>query len=153
MKEIKKEIVRTEYEYIYVANDGTEFRSEEECRNYEESARGMLFAKYRKLVVESMSEEDLFGHGSCDNLYNIVKVETQTDADLLLQIVLFENRYLQEDEYKDRLDTFMSRINRALFEQDFLFVARGYEDDSFWIDGTKNELIESLRKIGEPKSE
>lgn len=53
MKIIKKEVVTKSYVEVFIANDGTEFSSESECRKYDESAMGVLRAKYAPMVVKN----------------------------------------------------------------------------------------------------
>ena len=92
MKEIKREV--TSVEVVYQAADGTEFKSKEECKAYDESARCMLYAKYNQKVINTNTEFGLFGFGSDENTIEVVKLETQADADLITQLFLFENKHM-----------------------------------------------------------
>lgn len=51
MKKERKEIIRKEYKDIYVANDGKEFASEEECKKYEQTAEGVINSAFARLSV------------------------------------------------------------------------------------------------------
>ena len=141
MKTINKEIVTKSTQTVYVANDGTEFENAEECKKYEKSARGVLYAKYAPKLVKISDEESLFGMGCCDNDVEIVRVETQEDADLILQILLLENSWYDTDERrKEVIDVINSAIG------DFLLVGRGYDHDSFWLYGSRKSFIEKFNK-------
>ena len=54
MKTVTKEFERTvvETRTTYVANDGTEFRDEEQCKKYEESAKYALRLKFKDCMTE-----------------------------------------------------------------------------------------------------
>lgn len=144
MKEIKREV--TSVEVVYQAADGTEFESKEECKMYDNSARCMLYAKYNQKVIKTKTEFELFGFGSDENTIEVVKLETQADADLITQLFLFENKHMALSENRDSLNRILVRLNKALAEKDFVFIGRGYEMDSFYYEGSRNEHIEVLNK-------
>lgn len=150
MKKIQKEKVST-YD-VFVAIDGTEFREMEECKKYEESAKGVLNAKYRKLVVKSVSEYEVCSCGSEDNTCDIVKINSQADADIVLQMYFMENPHVLKDEepysrWKERAENI---VDKALKEQDFIIVGRGC-CDCFWLVGTRNSLKESIDAVCTPE--
>lgn len=144
MKEIKREV--TSVVTVYQAADGTEFESKEECKMYDNSARCMLYAKYNQKVIKTKTEFELFGFGSDENTIEVVKLETQADADLITQLFLFENKHMALSENRDSLNRILVRLNKALAEKDFVFIGRGYEMDSFYYEGSRNEHIEVLNK-------
>ena len=84
IKETKEVLVRTEY----VAEDGKKFKSEEECKKYEESA---LFAVSRQLKRlggnKMLSEYDIYDEASCDCLVEIFNAETETDIENIRRYV------------------------------------------------------------------
>ena len=160
MKTIEKtKTIESKYN-VYVANDGTEFTIEEECKKYEESAYGVLNLKYKELVVGNTNEESLFGVGCCEDCVDIVKVKTQQDADVVMQMYLIVNPSVKRGI--DNNDTYpMKWVNRAkellknaIEEDDYLFIGRGYDDEEcFWFIGTRasilakiNETISNLSK-------
>lgn len=51
MRKERKEIIRKEYEEIYIAEDGTEFASEGECKKYEDTAEFVINNKIEKMRV------------------------------------------------------------------------------------------------------
>jgi large subunit ribosomal protein L29 len=82
MNEIKRtieEVVRVEY----IAEDGTVFNSEAECRTYEESALFVVSSKLKKLTHKFTSEYDFIEAGSDENELEIFDVQTQEDLDNL----------------------------------------------------------------------
>lgn len=144
MKEIKREV--TSVEVVYQAADGTEFKSKEECKAYDESARCMLYAKYNQKVIKSESEFGLLGFGSEECTIEVVKLETQADVDLITQLFLFENKRMALSENRDSLNRILVRMNKALSEKDYVFIGRGCCKDEFYYEGSRNEHIEILNK-------
>lgn len=142
MKTINKEIVTKSTKTVYVANDGTEFENAEECKKYESSARGVLYAKYEPMVVKTSDEYEIFLVGCDDNIVEIVCVKTQEDADLILQILLLENSLYTNEDHKERREEAIAQINSAI--GDFLLVGRGYDRDSFWLYGSRKSFIEKF---------
>lgn len=142
MKTINKEIVTKSTKTVYVANDGTEFENAEECKKYEKSARGVLYAKYEPMVVKTSDEYEIFGVGCEDNTVEIVCVKTQEDADILLQILFLENPYYTDENHKERREKAVETVNSAI--GDFLLVGRGYELDCFWFFGTRKSIVEDF---------
>lgn len=66
--EIKKREVTTTEEYtVYIANDGTEFKSQEECKKYDEGA----ICAYKTLLKDSL--KPLWGSFNCNEDQNIWK--------------------------------------------------------------------------------
>ncbi len=151
MNKIQKERVQKSFYDVYVANDGTEFRDMEECKKYEESAKCVLLVRYREIVVKSSNEYELFGFGSEDCTIDVVKPRVKEDIDLLLRIYLLENPYMADEEYKERVNKMVERMNLALNDNDFIFIGRGCCDDGFYFEGTRNEHVQVLNRIGEPE--
>lgn len=82
MKKERKEIIRKEYEEIYIAEDGTVFASEEECRKYEDTAKFVINNKLEKMRVGNKignMEERHWDWGCEDNLFC---VSIKNDDDL-----------------------------------------------------------------------
>lgn len=160
MKTIEKtKTIESKYN-VYVANDGTEFNDAEECKKYEESAYGVLNMKYKELVVGETDEESLTIVGCSNNGVDIVKVKTQQDADVIMQMYFLINPHVKNGA--DENDTtYIGWINRAkellkdaIEDDDYLFIGRGYADaDCFWFIGTRasilakiNETVNNLNK-------
>ena len=145
MKTIKKESVS--YYNVFVAIDGTEFTNEDECKKYEATAYGVLSARYQKLIINTDTEDNVFvGIGSDDRIVEAVRINSQTDADTVMQMYLLINPHLDKDNrWLKRAD---SLINRALEEKDILLVGRYANEceykENFWIDGTANSIKEGV---------
>lgn len=152
MKKIQKEIVRKEYVNVFVANDGTEFSDEAECKKYDESAKGVLLAKYQQVVLKESDAYSLFGFGSDEEVIEVVKLNSEEDVDLIVQCYLLENDYIKErDDYKERMEKMITRLKKSVAEKDIIFIGRGYDKDGFYFEGTRNEHIAVLQRIGEPE--
>ena len=151
MRTIQKERVVT-YE-MFVANDGTELTSREECVKYDESAYGVLNEKYQKLVKGTCTEEEFFGFGSCDNTVEFLKVKTQDDKDLVMQMFFFINPHMQcleSDCYRSQVEKNEKLLQRAIDEDDILMIGRGYaEKEIFWFLDTRNSMKEEVDRICE----
>ena len=153
MVEVKKE--RTVYDTWYKASDGVEFRTKEECEKYEQTARAVVRTKFLKLVVEEGTEWDFFKVGSDENTVYAIKINSQEEADTVLQLYYIDDSYVLEDNensksYKERA---INMINAAYTEKDILFVGENYEGEIYLIN-TRNNIIENLKKIGvEQKTE
>ena len=151
MKKIQKEIVRKEYVSVFVANDGTEFSDEAECKKYDESAKGVLLAKYQQVVLKESDAYSLFGFGSDEEVIEVVKLNSKEDVDLIVQCYLLENDYIKErEDYNERMEKMITRLKKSVTENDIIFIGRGYDKDGFYFEGTRNEHIDVLRRLGEP---
>lgn len=154
MKKIQKEIVRKEYVSVFVANDGTEFSDEAECKKYDESAKGVLLAKYQQVVLKESDAYSLFGFGSDEEVIEVVKLNSKEDVDLIVQCYLLENDYIKErEDYNERMEKMITRLKKSVTENDIIFIGRGYDKDGFYFEGTRNEHIDVLRRLGEPEDE
>lgn len=154
MNKIQK--TRTSYYDVFVANDGTEFSDMEECRKYEESAKGVLNARIHKILVKTCTEEDLFSVGSCDGTIEILRPTCEEDKKTIMQMYLLKNPHFSDDKYRHYVEKAESYTDRAINEQDYLIISRGYEYDSFWFLGTChsiNENIEAFCKKEDVKSD
>jgi hypothetical protein len=141
METISRE--RKSYYDVYVANDGTEFRDREECKKYEESAVGVLMAKLRPIISET-NEYDVSGMGCEDSNVWVAKPSTQDDVDTIMQLYLAKEPYMMKEEYKETVELRRAIVQRALDENDVLFIGRGCDYDSFWFIGTRNSIKEKL---------
>lgn len=150
----EKKIEHKVYETLYVATDGTEFRTKEECEKYEQTAHAVVRTKFLKLVVEEKTDWKLFGVGSDEDIAYAVKMNTQEDVDTVLQLYYMDNPYFLKDEettkkYKERA---FNLVNTAYQEQDILFVEETYDGDTYIIN-TRNNIIKNLQSIGKDKEE
>ena len=100
MEEILKE--KTVAYTMWQAEDGTQFSDSAECKKYEESAWGILFARLKKCVLNEGCPENVgldYEEGS-DNEYVVIAPKTQEDLDTanrLLAIAGNSGRLNEED--------------------------------------------------------
>ena len=151
---IEKKVERKVYDTYYVASDGTEFKTEEECEKYEQTAHAVVRTKFLKLVAETKTEYDFFGVGCDENTVHAVRVESPQDVDTVLQLYYLDNTYVLNDDentkrYKERA---LNIVNTAYQEQDILFVGENY-DGEIYIINTRANIIEKLQKVGSAKEE
>lgn len=144
---VKKNITR------YEANDGTQFDDKNECQIYEKSAKGMLLAKYKKLVTKAINEYALFNLGSEDYIYDLgsedyiydlVYLTKKSDIDLIMQIYYLTNG--NGDYYVSKDESMRAICNRAIENKELLVIYRGYDDSFFYINGTIESICENIKK-------
>lgn len=87
MKEVI--IEKVEKVTMYKAIDGTQFDNKEECKKYENSAFGIINAKYQKLIVKKDTETCILNAGSEDTYLEILKVTSIEDADIIYQMICY----------------------------------------------------------------
>lgn len=139
---IKEEISVTYWE----ACDGTRFKERIECERYDNSAKALLLSKYNSIKVKSCMESDIFGCGCDDNLIEIVKIKTQHDIDIIMQLLGIFNSFLLTDNYKDLYNKNMDFLKEAMETNDIVFIYRGYDNESFTIQGTLNSRIKEIQE-------
>lgn len=144
MKEVVIEEVVKKSITKYEANDGTQFDDKQECQIYEKSARGMLFAKYKKLVTKTISEYALFNIGNEDDEYDLASLTKESDIDLIMQIYYLHNG--NHDYYVSKDGSMRAICNRAIENKELLVIYRGYDDSCFSISGTIESLCENIIK-------
>lgn len=79
MKINKKEVTRTEKVTEYIAEDGTVFKDENECKLYEESALFAVKKTLKKLNSRDFEECELLGAGCGDTHVEIYDIQTTED--------------------------------------------------------------------------
>lgn len=89
VKETREVVVRTEY----IAEDGTVFRSEEECKKYEESALFAINKELKRLNNKKygVSEYDIYDECSEDCLVEIFNAETEKDIENIRRYVYLKS--------------------------------------------------------------
>lgn len=150
----EKQIERKVYDTFYVAVDGTEFSEKAECEKYEQTAHAVVREKFLKLVISKKTEYNFFHVGSDDTTVYAVKMQSQEEADTVLQLYFLDKPYVLRDEeaprkFKERAH---NMVNTAYQEQDILFVGENYEGEIFLIN-TRANIIEDLQMIDQPKQE
>lgn len=143
---------REQYYDVYIAMDGTEFNDKAECEKYEQSAKAVVNANYKRLIVGTNTEEAFFGFGCCDNGVEFVKVTSKEDADVVMQMNFIINPHMAEhpENFDTTIERMQNLLERAINEHDVLIVGRGWNDDEvFWIVGTRNSMKEEIDKVCE----
>lgn len=151
MKEIKEEV--KSYNIKYEAIDGTIFYNKEECEKYEQSAKVVLRAKFKKLVLAENTEYTLFNVGQDDNLVYAVKMSNIKDADTVKQLYIADNEWLTKNEdYQRYIDRAFNIIDKAYKENDVLLVGENCDNEIFII-ATRNTTIETLNFLDKQNEE
>lgn len=142
MKEIKKE--KIEYVTVYQAIDGTEFSSKEECLKYDNTAKAALFSRYNKNIILENSEYKIFKMGSDELMIDFVKIYNDKDMDTIIQLCVMYHS-LSEDN-KELLLKKREILEKAIKDEDFVIINRGYDYDEFYIINSLNGYIDELKK-------
>ena len=130
MKKIEKEVVTKVIEG-YEAMDGTMFQDQEECKKYEQSAKGVLKGRVKKLVFNEGTEDEILFTGSCDNKVWVCRPMTQDDVDTIKQLYMLCGG---REEFLPRLDGQAGKV---------VLVTWDYDGDYMWFDS----LEELTRRI------
>ena len=152
IKRTVEQVVRVEY----VAEDGEVFRSEEECKKYEESALFAVSKQLKKLHTKHLSIYDLMEEGSEECEVEIFDIQTDNDLENL-------RRYLYIKLSKKYRDT--KRVEDLFVNFDGITMGHeviiwwSYDGDCFWkygdgsIDGYLSYLRDKITKLITPKKE
>lgn len=135
MKELTREITTTEV-IGYIAADGKEFKSQNECMKYEATAAAVIRADFETLVMAENSEFGLFGNicgGSED--YRVVRITIDNVEDLRKA-----NMYDHLINKREGNNTFTEEhIGKSLI------VGTGWDHDTCYLYGTIEQLVEKFR--------
>jgi hypothetical protein len=131
MKEVVKEVIKRET--IWEASDGTQFTSKEECQKYENTAKCVIRTRYSSLIVKSLREEDLLINGCYDNIIEVIKLDDSSDINTVLAMCKLYGYDEEETVCK-----------RALKSDSYILINRGYDNDSFWIMGTIDDILQKI---------
>lgn len=140
MKEIKEEV--KSYITKYEAVDGTIFSDKAECQKYENSALAVLNSKYKKLVIKSISEYNLFNTGTDEDLLDVVKINNDSDKNVILQMWALYNSYQAKDT-KVMLEK-EAICDKAMIEDDVILIYRSYDGDCFGFSSTFKDRINNI---------
>lgn len=150
IKEMVEKLVRVEY----IAEDGTVFRDEEECRKYEESALFAVSHKLKRLSSNNTSINDLIEDGSEECELEIFDIQTEGDLNNLRRYL-----YLKAIKYgasEKSIKECLTSVNGERKDYVFDNVTVGhevmvfwtYKRDWFWVykDGSLNGYFEWLKE-------
>jgi hypothetical protein len=153
VNEIKKtveQVVRVEY----IAEDGKIFRSEDECRKYEESALFVASNELKRLNVNKYSSVyDLIGEGSEDDEVEIFDIQTEKDLENLKRYLYLTARKngASESHIKGAFKSVDGKRKEYVFENVTIghevIVCWSYDKDWFWVhrDGSIEVYLSFLR--------
>lgn len=151
VKETREVVVRTEY----IAEDGTVFRSEEECKKYEESALFAISKELKRLdnKKNGASEYDIYDECSDEYLVEIFNVETERDIENIRRYVYL--KALSNNSYARKEDVDLPNITAG----HEVIIHWNYDEDSCWtigngsIDAFCGYIRENLMSLITPKEE
>lgn len=131
-----EKLVRTEY----IAEDGTVFRNEEECKKYEESA---LFAisKELKRLTNNISQSEISDSFSYDDTVEIFDVQTERDLENLRRYLYLKarNNGASESSVNNCFKSTDGKRNNYVFSNvtygHEVMVFWNYDEDWFWVYG------------------
>ena len=143
MKEIK---VKVENTYIkYQAVDGTVFDNKEECDKYEKSAKGVIFGKLKKLIVNDEYDAWTLLGGYEETTIIAVKLKVPSDKDTLLQALFLENSWLlsgSEGAVKRKTEI-ESIVEQAYKAKDVVLLGQNC-DGEYYVINSRQNIINNL---------
>lgn len=138
MKQIEK--TRTITEIKYQAIDGTEFDNRDECIKYDNTALAIMMSRYKPLVVKSISEWELYGTGCDDNICDIVRLNEDSDVDILMYLIAYSNSHYSAE----CLCKIEEKILTAVGNNDKIIIYRGYNEEDFRLCNTVLGVVNSM---------
>lgn len=138
MKVLKRtETITREIIDGYEASDGTLFGNEEECRKYEQTAKGVCFEAVKKYMLGSCTEMDFTEYGSDECYIEFFEVPDMDAAKAIAQYVL-----IRTDD-KKLVQKVIDRIGKRLM------LSWNYDKDFCWVfdvDGYKEMLEKNYQR-------
>lgn len=152
----KNEIKRTVEEVVrveYIAEDGTVFRNEEECKKYEESALFAVSNKLKRLTHKWTSHYELFEDRDEEEL-EIFDVQTEEDLENLRRYLYLKaiKNGASENYIKGAFTSENGARNNYVFDNvtagHEVLVFWGYDKDWFWVygDGSLNGYFDVIKE-------
>ncbi len=132
--ETKGEVTNIQWKAV----DGEIFDSRDECEVYEKSARCFIGAKYRKCVVGTVTEDELWWGGNCEENIDIVKVTSDEDRKAIMQMRYYVTGEIKEDD----ANTFLDELKDGI-----VLIYRGYENDYFNFMGTVDSIVKQIKDV------
>ena len=87
MKKEEKKVVRESYVTTFVAIDGTEFNSQQDCEKYEKSVECSIRVRLNDITIRRTNQETAFLCGNEDCECQIVRPRNAADIDTINQLV------------------------------------------------------------------
>jgi hypothetical protein len=149
VKRTIEEVVRVEY----IAEDGTVFSSEEECKKYEASALFVVSKKVKKLSGKYSSVYSLLNDGSEENELEVFDVQTQEDLDNLkryLYLTAIQNGATDKtisDAFKSESGRRKEYVFDSVTVGHEVLIFWSYDKEWFWVhrDGSLNAYLDWIR--------
>lgn len=137
VKETREVLVRTEY----VAEDGEVFKSEEECKKYEESALFSVSRQLKRLNENKMLSEYYIYDECGDNPIEIFNAETETDIENIRRYVYLKVAASHNTVYEN--DVELPNITPG----HEVIIHWNYDEDTCWTigDGSINAMCDYIR--------
>jgi len=146
MKEIKKERTTTQTYYEYEALDGTIFDDKEECLNYENTAKCVLKARVKRLIVTKEHDAwELMG-GYDDHSVVGMKFQSEDDITAFLQYMCLQNSFYTKECGQGEFQKISGKCHTALICNDILLVGINC-DEEYYIINTRNHIIDNLKNF------
>lgn len=149
-----KELTRTKEIkeiYGYESDDGTYFKTEEECKKYEETARYAVDKAFWKLCIKQdindktgmFSECEIFenfGYGSDE--WMLVVLEIKNEEDMKIVNMYKKMHLVHSSPDDDRYEIKENHIGKRIL----VGLGTHYEGyDNFYVYGTLDELVEKFK--------
>ena len=162
----KTETIEKLVKIEYIAEDGTVFSNEEECKKYEESALFAISKELKRLTEKDcVSQNDINDDLSYDDMIEIFDVQTERDLENLRRYLYLKMRKngASEDSVKECFTSKDGTRNKHVFDNvtagHEVMIFWNYDEDWFWVynDGSINGYCEFFRekitKLITPKEE
>lgn len=118
----------------YIADDGTWFRTKEECQKYEESAKMVLFSMIKEKIIAKTNIYHLFHEGNEDDDVEIFNIDSLETAELL-------NRYISLYTYDKKADLIKTDMVGKK-----IIICWSYDRDYCWSKGTIEDLLNNIKE-------
>lgn len=127
----KTETIEKLVKIEYIAEDGTVFRSEEECKKYEESALFAISKELKRLdnKKNGASEYDIYDECPDEYLVEIFNAETERDIENIRRYVYL--KALSNSSYVDKSDVDLPNITPG----HEVIIHWNYDESSCWTIG------------------
>ena len=137
MKKIEKQVEKVTKETVitYEASDGRIFKSEEECKKYEETAKMVVYNMIQQNLIGKTNIYDLFGEGNQDELVEIYRIDS-------LEIVELLNRYISLTTYNKEARNI---ITNDMVGKDII-LCWSYDMEWCWTHESIDDLCNDIRK-------
>lgn len=146
VKETREVVVRTEY----IAEDGTVFKNEEECKKYEESALFAISKELKRLTKDNTFQSEINDSFSYDDTVEIFDVQTERDLENLRRYLYLKarNNGAPESSVNDCFKSTGGKRNSYVFSNvtygHEVMVFWDYDEQWFWVYGDGS--IENIRQ-------